>query len=450
MPEKIVLIGAGSSNFGLGIVGDIFKSKVLEGSQIILHDTNPTALQRVYEITARHIQEHALPFTVSATIERKEALQGATFCVISIEVGDRFELWDQDLQIPQQFGIQQIFGENGGPGGLFHALRIIPPILEICDDIMQICPDATVFNFSNPMSRICTTLTRKYPDLKLVGLCHGVVSLSEHLPHILETPLENIVYRAGGLNHFSVLLEVSYKDSGKDAYPDLRAKAPGYFERLPGSLDQAETSSSAEDRAPYAGFTWSRGKPWPERSLFKIILEEFGYLPIVSDSHFGEYIQWAQEVVDHPAIIDFRRFYRMWCALSANSDRITGSDQDWAIIALIEGLLTGRAYEEPAVNIPNAGFIPNLPRDIVVEVPAIVDGRGIHGVSLGTLPKGIAGLLNNQYAVHDLTAEAVLTRSRQAALQALLLDPLVHSYRAARQTLDTILAVQQRYLGYLQ
>ena len=88
--------------------------------------------------------------------------------MISIEVGDRFELWEQDRSVPQQFGFRQVFGENGGPGGLFHSLRVIPPILEICEDISRICPDAWVFNYSNPMSRICTTVHRKFPNLKFV------------------------------------------------------------------------------------------------------------------------------------------------------------------------------------------------------------------------------------------------------------------------------------------
>ena len=102
--------------------------------------------------------------------------------ISSIEVGNRFELWEQDWRIPQQYGVRQVYGENGGPGGLFHSLRIIPPILEICADVMKICPEATVFNFSNPMSRICTTVTRAFPDLKFIGLCHEIASLRNYLP----------------------------------------------------------------------------------------------------------------------------------------------------------------------------------------------------------------------------------------------------------------------------
>jgi alpha-galactosidase len=163
--KRIVLIGAGSAQFGYGTMGDVFQSKVLEGSHVVLHDINPDTLAVVAKTGQRFIEENELPFSISATTSRAEALQGADYCVISIEIGDRFELWEQDWRIGQQYGIRQVYGENGGPGGLFHSLRIIPPILEICGDVLEICPDATVFNFSNPMSRICTTVGRKYPDL---------------------------------------------------------------------------------------------------------------------------------------------------------------------------------------------------------------------------------------------------------------------------------------------
>ena len=165
MTHKIVLIGAGSANFGLGVMGDLLKSQVFAGSTICLHDINAEALARTEIYGRNHIEAHNLPFTIEATTDRTTALRGADFCIISIEVGNRFELWEQDWHIPQQYGIRQVYGENGGPGGLFHALRIIPPILDICGDIMAICPDAWVLNFSNPMSRICTTVQRQYPDL---------------------------------------------------------------------------------------------------------------------------------------------------------------------------------------------------------------------------------------------------------------------------------------------
>jgi len=363
-----------------------------------------------------------LPYTLSATTSRAEALQEADFCIISIEVGDRFALWEQDWKIPLQHGLRQVFGENGGPGGLFHALRIIPPILEICGDINRICPNAYVINFSNPMSRICLAIKRRYPQLKLMGLCHEVASLLWFLPGILNTPFSNLSLRAGGLNHFSVLLEARYKDSDQDAYADIREKAPVFFTGL------------------------------PERDLIMEILGRFGYLPITSDSHFGEYIQWAHEVVDHQGILDFYGNYKAGSLQQVPESRVEGTQEIefWRAVPIMEGILTDSGHEELAVNLPNDGLIDNLPRDLVVEVPAVIHKDGVQGVKLGALPKGIAGLLHNQVAVLDLTVEAVLQSSREIALQALLVDPVVHSLRAAEKTLETMLRVQPHHLGYLQ
>src|SRR5512138_3285965 len=233
MGQRIVLIGAGSAQFGYGTIGDILQSQVLAGSQIVLHDINPASLAVVEKTAREFISEQKLPFKITATTNRAEAFKGADFLIISIEVGNRFDLWEQDWRIPQQYGVRQVYGENGGPGGLFHSLRIIPPILDICADVMRICPEAYVFNFSNPMSRICTTVTRAFPDLKFIGLCHEIASLREYLPRILGVPYEALEVRAAGLNHFSCVLSARYNDTGEDPYPDMRAKAPAFFEHMP-------------------------------------------------------------------------------------------------------------------------------------------------------------------------------------------------------------------------
>ncbi len=448
MGKRIVLIGAGSAQFGYGTMGDVFQSKVLEGSHVVLHDINPDSLAVVQKTGQRFIEENDLPYSLSATTSRPEALEGADYCIISIEIGDRFELWEQDWRIPQQYGIRQVYGENGGPGGLFHSLRIIPPILDICGDVLKICPEATVFNFSNPMSRICTTVQRKYPDLKLIGLCHEISSLRRHLPAILDVPYKELEIIAGGLNHFSVLLEARYKGTGQDAYPDIREKAPAYFERMPGlSAVQKYFKETGEWPKSQEDLDGIEFESWSERGLFKVILEQFDYLPITTDSHFGEYIQWAHDAVDHKGILDFYSFYKGWLPKAEARIRLMLSER---VVPIIEGMLADSGYVEEAVNIPNKGLIADLPDWLVVEVPATVGGSGVHGVPLGQLPRGFAGLLYNQVAVHDMTAEAVLTGSKAAVLQALLVDPIVDKYGAVVEMLDTMLELQQDYLGYIK
>jgi alpha-galactosidase len=436
MGKRIVLIGAGSAQFGLGTLSEIFYTPELAGATVVLHDINAQALERVAGEAREHVAAHKLPYTVEATTVRRDALQGADFCIISIEVGSRFPLWEQDWNVPLHYGIRQVYGENGGPGGLFHALRIVPPILAICEDIEAVCPDAYVFNFSNPMSRICQTVTRKFPALKFVGLCHEVASLPSHLPIILDTPWDNLDVTAGGLNHFSVVLKATYRDSGRDAYPDILAKAPAYFAAR---IEHQPAGQTRSDRF---------SSEWPDRGLFRMMMECYGLMPITTDSHFGEYISWAYDVVDHRGILDFFNWYKGWCGTKVPA--ISPDAMGERVIPIIAAIATGGHDEEMAVNLPNHGLIDNLPEGLVVEVPAVVDGAGVHGVPLGMLPRGYAGLLMHQAPVLDLTAEAILTGSRQAVLQALLADPVVHSVRAAEQTLDTILDLQQAYLGYIK
>ena len=448
MQKRIVLIGAGSAQFGYGTIGDILQSKVLEGSEIVLHDINPVTMKVVEETGRTFIAENKLPFSFSATTDRAEALKGADYVIISIEVGDRFELWEQDWSIPQQYGVQQVYGENGGPGGLFHSLRITPPILEICADVIKICPEAVVFNFSNPMSRICTTVHRAFPDLKFIGLCHEINSLEQYLPHVLGVSYDRLKVRAAGLNHFSAVLTAEYVETGADAYPDIREKAPSFFGNMP-SLDTVfkyfkETGQWPEKPEDFVAL---KTEAWPERRVFQVILEKFGLLPITSDSHFGEYIQWAYDITDHKGILDFYRFYKQYLSNVQPKIELRLSER---IVPIIEGILTDSGYEEPAVNIPNNGLLADLPDWIVVEVPATVDKDGVHGIPMGRLPAGFKGLLMNQVAVHDLTAEAILNKSRSAALQALLVDPIVNNYHGIEEMLDTMIEYQEKWLGYLK
>jgi alpha-galactosidase len=270
-----------------------------------------------------------------------------------------------------------------------------------------------------------------------VGLCHEVFSLKRHLPLMLDTPLDDLLIRAGGLNHFSVLLEISA--AGKDLYHEVRKKALAYFKEIPGDaalLGQLVGAGEIPTR------------PWAERGLFRVMLEKFDVLPITIDSHFGEYLQWAHEVVDHDGIADFFNYYRRYCQEKEPGIEMTFSEE--RAIPIMEGIQNDSGHEELAVNILNNGYIDNLPRDLVVEVPAKVSKTGVTGIPLGKLPAGIAGLLQNQVAAHELTVEATLKKSKTAALQALLVDPVVDSVKAAENTLQRILELQKPWLGYLK
>jgi alpha-galactosidase len=449
---KIVLVGAGSLQFGTGMLGDIFQSQVLTDADIVLNDINEPAAKKTAEVAKAFIAEHGLKHRISVEMDLAKALPGADFVVISIEVGDRFKLWDMDWKIPQQYGIQQVYGENGGPGGLFHSLRIIPPILEICGKVMEHAPTATVFNYSNPMSRITTTVHRAYPGIKFIGMCHEIASLERHLPPMLEQPRENIRYRAGGLNHFSVMTEVTYVDSGKDAYDDVRARAEGYFGNQPGYseiLQASRATGKAVDTEGWMDIDLSHIKdvrPWSDRWLFKVILDNFGMLPITYDSHFGEYIQWAHDCSDHRGILDFYTYYRNYLGHITPTIKAELHER---VVPIMDGLVSGNAYEEAAVNIPNNGFIEDLPSWLAVEVPAIVDANGVHGIKLD-MPAGIRGLLANQIGIHNMTAEAILQKKKSLVVEALLVDPVVTVSKGIPDLVDHMIAEQSPWLDYLK
>ncbi|MFX1338453.1 MAG: alpha-glucosidase [Promethearchaeota archaeon] len=426
--EKIVLIGAGSLQFGLGAAGCVLNSKVLEGSTISLHDINAESLDLINQACEAAIDERNLDFTLESTTNRTVALKNATFIINSIEVAPRFELWDQDYEIPRKFGNRQVFGENGGPGALFHCLRVIPPILEICEDVKKICPNALFINFSNPMSRICLAIKRKFPSLKFVGLCHEYQDHELIISRILDTPLTNLEILAGGLNHFGVILDIKYKDTGKDAYPEIRKKGPKHLRSI---------------------------RTMDGHNIMIYILEKYGYIPYTTDSHYGEYIHWAWEIADmggiknfkdmYMASIDYTRNKIMKLIQKGKGAKLVKPDDERAI-PIIEEILTDANYREASVNLPNGGVIPNLPRDLVVECPAMVNKDGLHAVELGEYPKGLAGLLRNQATVQDLVVEAVLTKSKNKALQALLADPVVDSYTQAEKILDEMLQIQSDFI----
>ena len=433
---KIVLIGAGSAIFGLGTISDIFNSSILRGATITLHDIDLKALKKTQHLAEKFKDEFSRDFKIEVTGDRKDALKDANFVIISIEIGRRFDLWEQDWKIPLQYGFKQIYGENGGPGGLFHALRIIPPILEICEDIQEISPNAFVFNYSNPMQRICHAVTSKYPSLNFVGLCHEINSMTDQLPVLMGTDFSNIEFRAGGLNHLSILLEVRYKDTGKDGYPIIHNKCKEFYTKIVNQYDDYHIS-----------------KPGAERGVFFELYRTYGYLPITVDSHLGEYIQWAHSIADHDGINEFYNNYKKKCL---NFHEGTSSYTKFfdpkrkireRIIPIIEAIIQDSDAEEAAVNIPNNDLIFDLPKDIVVEVPAKINKSGANGVCLKGFPSAFGRLLNNQVGVIKLTTDAILKKSKHSVYQALLADPVVDNPAAASNLLDTMLETQKEYLN---
>ena len=218
MEPRIVLIGAGSAEFGYNSVLDAANINALTDANLILHDINKDKLERMGTLAKRIISETDSDMEVECTDKRDDALSGADFVVLSIAI-DRFNRWRMDFEIPFKHGIKQVIGENGGPGGLFHTMRNVPPILEICSDMEDLCPSALLINYTNPVPRLCLAIDR-YTDVQVIGLCHEVKHQKNRLSDVIGIPSSLLEGTSAGLNHFSWFLELRLTN-GENAYPLL-------------------------------------------------------------------------------------------------------------------------------------------------------------------------------------------------------------------------------------
>ena len=415
---KIALIGAGSASFGFGTIYDIVKSESLHGSTLALIDIDSEKLKLMEKVAEKLNTDFKAGLKIEASTDAKDVLDGSEFVIISAEK-ERIKRWKMDYEIPLKYGIKQVLGENGGPGGLAHTLRVVPLILEICKDIEDYCPDALILNYTNPEGRVCLAI-KKATKLNVVGLCPGIYGKIRSLASLLNTNYEDLEAIAAGLNHFTWILELRFKN-GKSAYPMLR-------EKLKNNPDFEPLSQE--------------------------LFYSFGYYPSPSDNHVGEYVPYAWEKV--PEKVRGINWIKS-CEEAAKkledtmSKLLTQSFSEEHLqkmrmekgmaVNIITAIIENKRYLEYAVNIPNNGYITNLSQGVIVEVPAIVDSSGIRGVGIGALPKGIAALVQLQATITELSVEAAIEGSYEKALEALLIDPVVNNIDAAKAILDEFLKV---------
>jgi len=426
---KIVLIGAGSYAFGAATFRDLMAwREKLCGSAIVLVDTNPEALELMAGFIHKLNEMTGNPYTIETTTDRTQALPGAEFVFISIAVR-RNELWRLDWQIPLKHGVKHVLGENGGPGGLFHAMRNIPIVLDIVRDVKALCPEALVINFTNPEGRICQALNR-YGEVKFVGLCHGIDLLRRVASYALDLPSEKIDVKAGGLNHFSWVRDLRHLDTGEDLYPAFRQAVH-------------EKQAYIEEQMGHT------------MKLSVYLMDTYGLYPLPSDNHVGEYISYAWELAGmegHPfdrvdrESDEFRADIRLWTSGEKPMPEWMFQPSGERAVAIVDGIIHNTHQYEISVNIANKGYIPNLPDGAIVEIPAVVNATGVHGVSLDPLPEPIAAMCRTQIAIIDRVVEAGVHGDKQAALQALLLDPVISSVSQAQGILDELLKAHKGFL----
>ncbi len=406
----IAFIGAGSVEFTQQLVADLLRLPGLESTRFALHDIDPARLATA-EATARHVNGRlGTRAVVTATLDRREALREADFVINMIQVGG-IEATRTDHLIPARYGLRQTIADTTGVGGVFRALRTFPVLTALADDMRQLCPEALLLNYTNPMAMNLWWLHTVAPDIASYGLCHSVYWTAHDLSELVGVPLSEVSYRAAGVNHQAWLLQ--WERAGESLYPALREKIA--------------TDPELRRRVRVEMFT------------------KLGYYPTETSEHSSEYVSWflrSDEQIERFRLVESEYLQISEDNLATLAEtRATlerGGDLELEEGAseyapqIIHSMVTG-AVREIHVNVPNHGLIDNLPDDAVVEVPATVDAEGVHPIAMGSLPLVCAGLNQTYISVARLTVEAARTGDPELVRQAVLLDPNASSTLTPRQ-----------------
>jgi alpha-galactosidase/6-phospho-beta-glucosidase family protein len=441
---KIVIIGAGSTVFTPGLIADLAASPTLSAATVALVDIDAGAAESMARFAERVARERGVGLRVEQTADRRQALPGADFVTTTIAVGGA-RGWERDVRISERHGVWQTVGDSVGPGGVFRALRHVPEMVAIARDMEELCPDAWLFNYTNPLTALVRAV-QKTTRIKCVGLCHGILHTRETIARDLGVPHAELHLVAAGVNHLCWVLDLRH--AGHDVYPRFRE----IIRRQAATANPNDANAGGD---PYDAF----------QQVSARLMEIYGYYPSPGDRHVAEFFAHylrpvdgllrygTQAGLDETNQILASRDER-WDRIRAQADGRAPLDADLLaearegerVIDIIDAIVNDKPMFELAVNVRNDGLIPNLPEWAVVETPGAIGGYGVRGVSVGPLPDGIAGILNARVRQQELTVDAALSGDRRLALQALLADPLVPSVESAESMLDDALTAHARHL----
>lgn len=445
MNERIVLIGAGSAVFTRGLVSDLIRLGVK--ADLALVDIDPHALRVAESLTRKMVESKNAPITVRASTNRRDVLKDATAVICTVGVGGR-RAWEQDVFIPRKYGIYAPVGDTVGPGGSSRALRMIPAMVDIARDVLELAPNALFFNYSNPMAVICRAV-HKATGANMIGLCHGVQHVAENIAEFMGEPFEDLGYTAIGINHLTWFTKISLR--GKDAMPRLHALAEEHIaDGVP---------NDAMPTYPFAAMDW------PHHNLFSLeLVLHFGAIASALDRHVTEFF---------PQFFRAGNYYGQRLGIDAFSFETTIAEGDEIFAAMekdalesqplpadyfereqgdhelvmdiINAIRDNREYIVSA-NLPNTGQVPNLPPTAIIESPAVTKNGMLHALPQEPLPSALAGALATRYQWVETIVEAALEGSRDKFIQALVLDGYVESFDMAVKLADELLTEQAAYL----
>ena len=419
---QITIIGGGSYQWTPELLADLLGTPSLAGAHIVLEDIDPAPLEKMQALAERVNESLGSKATFATTTDQRRALEGADFVIVTISTGG-FDSMAFDLEVPARHGIRQSVGDTVGPGGINRSLRNVPVLVGMAEDMEAICPDAWMLNITNPMTCLTRAVCRQ-TAVKTVGLCHEVGNWAMDLAIALGRPAESVQPTVAGVNHLPVVtsLEVDGED-GFAILADMVEEAGGLSALVPTpGRPEAEQFSRLD---------------FVQRHALKLtLLDKWGALPAAGDRHIAEFLPWVlteesgwgADFNVELTSIDQRQKHQ--ADYIADVDAwLDGSKQlqTWQSGELpapvIDSLVTGTPRHIPA-NIPNAGQVPDVPHDVVVESMCVVDGDGIRGRDVAPLPAAYAELVRRHVAVAEMTVAAAIDGDRTLADAAFFLDPL--------------------------
>jgi len=433
------MLGAGSG-FVMSVAKELIEHELFSGCEFVLQDVSPERLKAAEETVSGILKSNKeIKVSLKATTDRKKALNGCDYVITSCEM-DRYANWVKDLRIPAKYGVNQVQGENGGPGGMIHAMRNICMFKGILTDMEKLCPDAWLMNFTNPMSILCTYF-KNYSPIKSLGFCHQVHGSFGVIAEQLGMPPGELEVISGGVNHLNWLFDIRKKGTRESCMQEFLSK-----------VRKSKYWKKRFDSVPMQMFTLET-------------LNTFNMYPVGYDDHIIEYLPFFWEESEWKAhqyeslaneyeklankkthTLEMQRLLGKEYAkppFPVNNDHPYYAEKPCQVIVALE---TNIPTYFDAINILNHGAISNLPSDAIIDVPGIAVGGQVRSIYVGELPVGPMEICRRQITLHEMIAKATHEGDDSLAVQALCLDPYVRSLSQARNIWADFRAEYKDYL----
>lgn len=438
---KITFIGAGSTIFMKNIVGDALLTPALADSHFALMDIDPHRLAESEMVARTMIKTVGTGARVTTHLDRREALEGADFVVTAFQVGGYDPCTITDFDIPKKYGLRQTIADTLGVGGIMRGLRTVPVLWGVAQDMIELCPDATLLQYVNPMAINTWGLAERFPNLKQVGLCHSVQNTVQELAHDLDLDRASLRYKVAGVNHVAFFLRLEQDMGGtmRDLYPLLRqGYADGTLPKPPLLMPRCANQVRYE------------------------VMDQLGYFCTESSEHLAEYVPWfikegREDLIDlfnipldeYPQrCVEQIADWQDQAAGMMASGRVEVRKSHEFAAEIMNAITTNTPYVIYG-NLPNTGQIPQLPMGAAVETPCLIDANGVQPTVMENIPPQLTALMRSQINVQELTVRALVDENPDHIYHAAMMDPHTAAeldLRQIRSMVDDLLLAHSAWL----